>query len=157
VGLIEDLKPGPVALDTQVFIYFIEEDQRLLPLVKTLFEAIDHGALLAATSGLTLMEVLVVPYRTSNISLADRYEALLTRSRGLRFVDIDRPLLKAAAQLRAAFRIKPPDAIQVAAAMVGNCGTFLTNDRRIPSIPGLKILQLKNYLQPRRTRWSRKD
>jgi len=81
VGLIEDLTPGPVALDTQVFIYFIEEDQRLLPLVKPLFEAIDHGTLLAATSGLTLMEVLVVPYRTGNLSLADRYEALLTSSR----------------------------------------------------------------------------
>jgi len=121
VGLIEDLRPGPVALDTQVFIYFIEEDKQFLPLVKPLFEAIDHGALLAVTSGLTLMEVLVVPYRTGNFSLADRYEALLTRSRGLRFIDVDRTLLRAAAQLRAAFRLKPPDAIQVAAAMVANC------------------------------------
>jgi len=146
VGLIEDLKPGPVTLDTQVFIYFIEEDKQFLPLVKPLFEAIDHGTLLAVTSGLTLMEVLVVPYRTGNFSLADRYEALLTRSRGLRFIDIDRPLLRAAAQLRAAYRLKPPDAIQVAAAMVANCQAFLTNDRRIPSMPGLKVFQLKNYL-----------
>ena len=146
MGLIEDLKPGPVALDTQVFIYFIEEDKRYLPLVKSLFEAIDQGSLLASTSGLTLMEVLVVPYRTGNISLADRYEALLTRSRGLRFIDIDHPLLKAAAQLRTALKLKPPDAIQVAAAMVSNCSSFLTNDRRIPAIPGLKIFQLKNYL-----------
>ena len=146
MGLIEDLKPGPVTLDTQVFIYFIEEDKQFLPLVKPLFEAIDHGALLAVTSGLTLMEVLVVPYRTGNFSLADRYEALLTRSRGLRFVDVDRPLLRAAAQLRAAYRLKPPDAIQVAAAMVANCHAFLTNDRRIPSMPGLKVFQLKNYL-----------
>ena len=145
MGLIEDLKPGPVALDTQVFIYFIEEDKQFLPLVKPLFEAIDQDALLGATSGLSLMEVLVVPYRTGNISLADRYEALLTRSRGLRFIDVDRPLLKAAAQLRAAFNLKPPDAIQVAAAMVANCSSFLTNDRRIPGLPGLKILQLKNY------------
>ncbi len=146
MGLIEDLKPGPVALDTQVFIYFIEEDKRYLPLVKSLFEAIDQGSLPASTSGLTLMEVLVVPYQPSNISLADRYEALLTRSRGLRFIDVDRPLLKAAAQLRAALKLKPPDAIQVAAAMMSNCSSFLTNDRRIPAIPGLKIFQLKNYL-----------
>jgi len=146
VGLIEDLKPGPVALDTQVFIYFIEEDKRYLPLVKSLFEAIDQGSLPASTSGLTLMEVLVVPYRTGNISLADRYEALLTRSRGLRFIDVDRSLLKAAVQLRAALKLKLPDAIQVAVAMMSNCSSFLTNDRRIPAIPGLKIFQLKNYL-----------
>ena len=88
MGLIDDLKPGPVALDTQVFIYFIEESKQFLPLVKPLFEAIDQGSLPAATSGLTLMEVLVVPYRTGNISFADRYEALLTRSRGLRLIDV---------------------------------------------------------------------
>jgi predicted nucleic acid-binding protein len=150
VGLIADLGAGPVALDTQVFIYFIEEDVHFLSVVKPLFEAINHGSIVAATSGLTLMEVLVVPYRTANLGLADRYEALLTRSRGLRFVEIDRSLLKAAAQLRAAFKMKPRDAIQVAAAMVANCSAFLTNDRRIPSIPGLKIFELRNYLQPTR-------
>ena len=59
MGLIDDLKPGPVALDTQVFIYFIEETKQYLPLLKSLFEAIDQVSLPAATSGLTLMEVLV--------------------------------------------------------------------------------------------------
>ena len=146
MGLIDDLDPGPVALDTQAFIYFIEEDERFLPLVKPVFEAIDHGTLRAATSALTLMEVLVVPYRIGNSALADRYEALLTRSRGLRCVDIDRSVLKAAAQLRANLKLKPPDAIQVATAMVANCSAFLTNDRRIPAAPGLRILQLNKYL-----------
>ena len=140
MGLIDDLKPGPVALDTQIFIYFIEEEDRFLPLVKPLFEAIDRGDLVGVTSGLSLMEVLVVPYRSGNSALADRYEALLTNSRGLRFIEVDRRLLKAAAQLRATFKLKPPDAIQVAAALVGDCNSFLTNDRRIPAVPGLKIL-----------------
>jgi predicted nucleic acid-binding protein len=146
VGLIDDLKPGPVALDTQIFIYFIEEERRFLPLVKPLFEAIDGGDLVGVTSGLSLMEVLVVPYRSGNSALADRYESLLTNSRGLRFIEVDRRLLKVAAQLRATLKLKPPDAIQVAAALVGDCKSFLTNDRRISVVPGLKILQLKNYL-----------
>jgi predicted nucleic acid-binding protein len=146
VGLIDDLKPGPVALDTQIFIYFIEEDSRYLSLIKPLFETIDRGDLLAVTSGLSLMEVLVIPYRSGNAALADRYESLLTHSRGLRFIEVDRHLLKAAAQLRATFKLKPPDAIQVAAALVGECKSFLTNDRRIRAVPGLKILQVKDYL-----------
>lgn len=152
MGLIEDLSPGPVALDTQVFIYFIEEDDRFLPIVKPLFEAIDHGALPAAVSALTLMEVLVVPYRNRNAALADRYEAFLTNSRGLRFINIDSSLLKSAAQLRATTRLKPPDAIQVAAAIAGDCRAFLTNDRKITSLPGLNVLQLKNYLPSAKTR-----
>jgi len=146
VGLIDDLKPGPFALDTQIFIYFIEEESRYLSLIKPLFEAIDRGDLLAVTSGLSLMEVLVVPYRSGNSALAEQYESLLTNSRGLRFIEVDRHLLKAAAHLRATFKFKPPDAIQVAAALVGHCKSFLTNDRRIRAVPGLRILQVKDYL-----------
>jgi predicted nucleic acid-binding protein len=146
VGLIDDLDLGPVALDTQIFIYFIEEDERFLHLVKPVFESIDHGTLPATTSALTLMEVLVVPYRNGNSALADRYEALLTRSRGLRCVEIDQSILKAAAQLRANLKLKPPDAIQVATALLTNCSALLTNDRRIPTTPGLRILQLNKYL-----------
>src|SRR3989442_14953960 len=106
----------------------MEENKRSPLLVNSLFKVMDNVSLPASTSGLTLMEVLVVPYRPGNISLADRYEALLTRSRGLRFIDVDRPLLKAAAQLRAALKLKPPDAIQVAAAIMSNCSSFLTKD-----------------------------
>jgi predicted nucleic acid-binding protein len=124
--------------------------------VRSIFEAIDGAVLIAATSALTLIEVLVVSYKTGNLSLAERYEALLTGSRGLRFVEIDRLLLKAAAELRAASNINPPDAIQIAAALVANCGAFLTNDRGIPAVPGLKILQLDKYLPPTRGRRSRK-
>lgn len=146
MGLIEDLAPGPVTLDTAVFIYFIEENKVFLPIVKPIFEAIHRGELAAATSGLTLMEVLVLPYRVNNFTLAERYESLLTRSRGLRFVDLNRPLLRGAARLRGAFNLKPPDALQVAAAMAAGCRVFLTNDRRLPSIPGLQVVQLKTYL-----------
>ena len=146
MGLIEDLTRGPVALDTAVFIYFIEENKSFLPIVKPVFETIHSGDLAAATSGLTLMEVLVMPYRVNNFALAERYESLLTRSRGLRFVDLNRPLLRGAARLRGAFNLKPPDALQVAAAMAVGCRVFLTNDRRLPSIPGLQVIQLQTYL-----------
>ncbi|HLC40709.1 MAG TPA: PIN domain-containing protein [Methylomirabilota bacterium] len=70
---------------------------------------------------------------------------LLTRSRGLRLIDLERPLLRIAAQLRAKLSLKPPDAIQMAAALVAGCSAFLTNDRNIPSTQGLRILQLSDY------------
>ena len=88
----------------------------------------------------------MVPYRTGDFSLAERYEAFLTRSRGLRLVDLDRSLLRTAAQLRATSRLKAPDAIQVAAALAARCSIFVTNDRKIPAVPGLEILKLRDYL-----------
>ncbi|HEY8371104.1 MAG TPA: PIN domain-containing protein, partial [Thermodesulfobacteriota bacterium] len=81
-----------------------------------------------------------------NLTLADRYEAILTGSRGLRVLDLDRSLLRAAAQLRAAVRVTTPDALQLAAALIAGAATYLTNDRDLPRIPGLRILQLRDYL-----------
>jgi predicted nucleic acid-binding protein len=146
MGLIHDLGGGAVALDTVVFIYFLEAHREYLPIVEPLFEEIDRRRREAVTSSLTLLEVLVVPYRAGDLDLARRYEALLTGSRGLRMVEIDRDQLKAAALLRAKHRLRTPDAIQTGAALSSGCKTFVTNDRDLPEIPGLKIIQLKDYL-----------
>jgi predicted nucleic acid-binding protein len=65
--------------------------------------------------------------------------------RGVRLIGIDRSQLRAAAQLRALHRIRTPDALQLAAALSARCTAFVTNDRRLPEIPGLRILQLRDY------------
>jgi predicted nucleic acid-binding protein len=144
--LISEIGDGPLALDTVVFIYFIEEHPRYLPLLDPVFAAIDKERLPAIASTLTLLEVLVVPYRAGNISLAERYEQVLTRSRGLRLVDIDRTQLRGAAQLRALHAgLRTPDAIQISAALSGECTVLLTNDRDLPVVPGLRILQLRDF------------
>lgn len=146
MGLIHDLGRGAVALDTVVFIYLLEEHREYLPIIEPLFEEIDQGRREAVTSSLTLLEVLVVPYRAGDLDLAHRYETLLTGSRGLRMVEIDRDRLKAAALLRAKHRLRTPDAIQTGAALWSGCKTFVTNDRDLPEIPGLQIIQLRDYL-----------
>jgi predicted nucleic acid-binding protein len=151
VGLIEDIGEGPLAIDTVVFIYFIEEHPGYLELLTPLFEALDRGALLAFTSGLTLMEVLVTPYRTGDMPLAEQYEAIFTRSRGLELVEIDRQQLRTAAQLRAVYEhLRTPDALQISAALARRCTAFLTNDRKLPKVPGLRTLQLSSYGRPGR-------
>jgi predicted nucleic acid-binding protein len=141
-----DLDGTVIGIDTAIFIYFIEEHPRFLPVIDPLFEEADAGRRELATSVLTLLEVLVVPYRAGNQVLADRYEALLTRSRGIRVIDLGREQLRAAAKLRAVTGIKTPDALQMVAALTAGCSTFLTNDRRLPKIPGLRILQLESYV-----------
>jgi predicted nucleic acid-binding protein len=147
VGLREDLRPGPVALDTAPFVYFIEEHPEFVPIVAPVFEDVAAGRREVATSGLTLLEVLVVPYRAGNLALAERYEALLTRSRGVRLVEIGRGELRMAAQLRAVHpSVRTPDALQLAAALSAGCSAFVTNDRDLPALPGLRILKLRDYL-----------
>lgn len=145
MGLMADLGPGPVGVDTAIFIYFIEEHPRFLPVIEPLFREVDKGRRKLVTSALTLLEVLVVPYRSGDHLLAARYEALLTKSRGVQVAEVSRDHLRAAAQLRTATRVKTPDALQLVAAMAGGCPVFLTNDRELPALPGIRILQLSSY------------
>jgi predicted nucleic acid-binding protein len=146
MGLMTDLGRGPVGVDTVVFIYFIEEHSQFVPLLEPLFREVDGGRRDLVTSALTLLEVLVVPYRSGDHLLAGRYEALLTQSRGVRLAEISRDHLRAAAQLRAVTGVKTPDSLQLVAALAAGCTTFLTNDRDLPNIPGLRILQLSSYV-----------
>jgi predicted nucleic acid-binding protein len=147
MGLINDLGRGPVGVDTAIFIYFIEEHPTFLPLIEPLFQEVDDGRRELVTSALTLLEVLVVPYRSGDHLLAGRYEAILTRSRGIRVTDISRDHLRAAAQLRAATGVKTPDSLQLVAALAAKCNTFLTNDRDLPTLPRMRILQLNSYIR----------
>jgi predicted nucleic acid-binding protein len=145
LALIDDLGAGPVGVDTSVFIYFIEEDERFLPAVAPLFGVADAGKLELVASALTLLEVLVIPHRAGNVALAGHYEALLTRSRGIRMIDLNRDHLRLAARLRATTGAATPDALQLSASLSARCSAFVTNDRRMPAVAGLKIVQLVNY------------
>lgn len=145
MGLIKAVGSGPIALDTCIFIYFIEDHPDYAPLLEPLFEKLDSGALRGVTSELTLLEALVVPYRSGNRSLATEYERTLSRGRGLALLPLDRGILRGAAWLRAVTSMRTPDALQVAAALAGGATAFLTNDRMLPEIPGLDVLQLGDF------------
>lgn len=140
------LGAGPVAVDTAIFICLLEEHSVYLGAVRPLFLAATRGELQVITSAVTLLEVLVVPYRAGDVALGAQYEALLAGSRGVRLVDTDRTQLRAAAQLRARYRMRTPDALQLAAALTFRCTAFVTNDRDIPDIPGMEIIQLAEHV-----------
>jgi predicted nucleic acid-binding protein len=148
VGLLSDLGPGPVGLDSSIFIYFIEGKQHFLPILDPLFSAIEAGELAVVTSSLTLLEVLVRPLRLNLPTLADEYEQILRRSSGIMLVPMSPRLLRLAAHLRAATAMKTPDAIQLASALIAGCTSFLTNDQRIPPVPGIRIVLAGHYLGP---------
>ena len=84
--------------------------------------------------------------RDGNHRLAQAYEELLRRSRGLTLIEMGIPLLRIAAELRAASSLKTPDALQLATAIQAKCRCFLTHDRRLPKVPGLEIIQVANLL-----------
>lgn len=134
-----------VGLDTAPLIYFIEENPIYIETVRLFFEAMESGRFLVVTSTVTLLEVLVYPFRCNNKELAAEYRDILLNSR-LTTLGVSSKIAEEAARLRATHNIRTPDAIQISVAMDAGATHFFTNDIRLPDIPSIQILQLDSLL-----------
>jgi len=142
MGWIDSLQGSVVGFDTMSLIYFIEDHPTYSKVVDPFFEAIERGEFTVATSMITLLEVLVRPIRSGDTKLVQRYRDILFSMDGLSIVPLDQPIAEEAARLRAFHNLRTPDSIQMATAISVGASFFLTNDTRLPSLPGLKTLML---------------
>jgi predicted nucleic acid-binding protein len=141
------LDASVVFLDTAPIVYYIEEHPRLGKLVEPLIEAIDDGQKRGLSSHLTILEVLIRPYRVGQVAIANRYRDLLLRG-SLQIVPFAPDVADEAAQIRAQYRhIRTPDAIQLASAKISGADLFVTNDRRLRAFSDLEVLILRDYIK----------
>jgi predicted nucleic acid-binding protein len=112
---IDDALAGvnALAFDTSPFIYFIERHQTYLPVVREIFRRVDSGAIRGASSMITLAEVLTKPKQARNIVLQEEYRDLLLHGNNFRLALLTVEVADRAAELRAKYALRTPDAIQV--------------------------------------------
>ncbi len=131
---ISKLKSQTVFLDTAPLIYFIEGNSEYQKGLNNFFSASDKGDLRIITSALTLLEVLVLPIKLNRQDLVEQYKQILTSASGLEIIDINTTIAHKAAELRAKYNLKTPDAIQVATAIEQGVKYLLTNDIRLKAV-----------------------
>jgi predicted nucleic acid-binding protein len=100
----------------------------------------------AVTSAITMTELLVQPYRAENQALVERYFGLLSSFPQLEWVAPDLAIADAAAGLRATYRLRTPDALQIATALQRSATAFLTNDRELLRVQELEIGLFDQFL-----------
>ena len=126
-----------VMVDTAPFIYVLEFHPQFAEQFVGLFEAAAAGQLTIALSTITLAEVLTGPFKAGQTALAKRYEkALLQYS----VIPVSPAIATLAAQLRAQYRLKLPDAIQLATGLDIGAAAFVTHDRDFSQVTGVEIL-----------------
>lgn len=140
---IAQLQGYVVGLDSAPLIYFIEQNAAYLEMMRLFFRALNQGEFRAVTSVVTLPEVLVYPLRQGNTTLAQQYRDILFNAEGLTTIQVSPDIAEVAAQLRAIHNLRTPDAVQMATAICEGASFFLTNDARLPSLPGLEVLVLE--------------
>ncbi len=139
------------ALDTAVWIHWIEQDERFLPTVVPWFAALREERADAVTSVLALLETLTGAFRRGDDLLARRYEEVLGRLSGVTVIPVTRSVAHRAARLRAFHALATPDAIHVATAIEAQADEFVTTDRRLARVKEIPVRILKPTT-PRRRR-----
>jgi predicted nucleic acid-binding protein len=126
-----------VAVDTAPFIYVLEGHAKFADQFAGLFAAADAGELHIALSTITLAEVLTGPFKAGKTALAKRYEKALSQ---YTVVPVSPAIAALAAQLRVDYRLRLPDAIQLATALDIGASAFVTHDRDFSRVTGIDIL-----------------
>lgn len=132
-----------IMFDTAPVIYFVEAHPQYDAVVTAIFHQVDQGAILGATSLVALTEVLTKPLRAGNRALAQQYRDLLTQSVNFRLQPtITLAESEQAAELRARYNLRTPDALQFAIALSTGSDAFLTNDGDLKRVQAVKVLVL---------------
>ena len=126
-----------VLVDTAPWIYILEDHPVWASQFVGLFEAAERGRLQLALTTVTLAEVLAGPFKAKQTALAKRYEKALGR---YHVVPLSAHVAVMAAQLRVQYRLKLPDAVQLASALDIGAAALVTHDRDFSKVQDFPVL-----------------
>lgn len=123
-----------VGLDTSPFIYFAERNLFYVDVMREIFKRLTDGDFKACSSVITLTEVLVQPLRQKNQILANEYRDLLYNGINFKLLPLNSLIAEHAAELRAKYNLRTPDALQISTALENGCDAFLCNDKNLKKL-----------------------
>ncbi|MBI2153263.1 MAG: PIN domain-containing protein [Candidatus Rokubacteria bacterium] len=135
-------KHRKIGLDSSILIYFIQADLVYGPLANKIFEWMEAGRVQGICSALTLLEVLVQPYRRNDEERVGQFYGLLTTYPHLTWVALSLEIADLGARLRATYRLKTPDSILIATALNSEATGFIGNDADLKRVTELDVLVL---------------
>ena len=148
---LEDVleKSRLIALDTSIFIYYIEKSTKYFDLLDKLFKKskLQADLLKITTSIITLIEVLTKPLAENQEQLANKYRDILLNSSNTYILELNNDIAEKSAVLKSKYKfLKTPDAIQLATAIYSNSDLFLSNDKKLQSINEITVVILDQLL-----------
>ncbi|KKR80523.1 MAG: PilT protein domain protein [Candidatus Daviesbacteria bacterium GW2011_GWA1_41_61] len=131
-----------VGLDTNIFIYYFEQNSEFGQSAKKIFDLLSTNSLNTVTSVISLMEILS-PDFLSKVA-ARETEKKFFDIPNLKVLNVDRTITVEAARIRREYGFRLPDSIQLATALFGKANALITNDERLKKFKELKVINLKD-------------
>src|SRR5437660_1202235 len=92
-----------IGIDTAVFIYQVEENKEYVEITQGIFDWLEGPHAQAVTSTITMLELLVHPYRADDSESVDSFYALLSTYPHLEWLPVTLNVADRAASLRAQY------------------------------------------------------
>ncbi len=129
-------------VDTAPLIYYVEENATYIARMDAVIDLIKHTPIQGVCSVITLVEVLPLPLHTGQLELMRDYRDILLNSREFVCLPINHQVAEVAADLRARYHLKTPDALHITCAITTGCDAFLTNDLGLKAVTEIKVIVL---------------
>lgn len=130
-----------IALDANILIYLFGIADERSAIAAAIIDAIEAGDVAGVISAVGVAEVLAGPARSGDAPAFETAAAAIREMR-LRVVTFDHAIAEDAAWIRGSTGYDLADAAHLATARASGATAFITNDRRIRSIPRLEVLYL---------------
>ncbi len=122
------IKNKKLFLDTNIFIYLLDETEIYFPQIRQLFKSIELGENRAITSVISPLEVLSTKKLITNVEKEAEYSNFFVNTENLSVMDVDYYTCNKAAEMRRLYGFRVSDAIQLASSIVHKCDLLITND-----------------------------
>lgn len=131
-------------LDTAPLIYFLEEESLENMKMRQIFLSLSGQINQVVLSTITCMEYLVKPYRMKDDKAIRSFWAFVEEDE----VDVrpvDMAIALKAAEIRAEYKFKAMDSLQLATACKNGCELFLTNDKQLKQFTEIKCVTVEEW------------
>jgi predicted nucleic acid-binding protein len=111
-----------------------------------ILDAAESGRLTVVLATLALAEIAVGPVRAGDETIVERYADEIRDLRGVQIVPLTADIALDVGVIRGRHRIRLADAIHLATARRAGASAIVTNDRQMPDIPQVAVIQLADLV-----------
>jgi|WetSurMetagenome_2_1015567.scaffolds.fasta_scaffold1381852_1 uncharacterized protein len=124
--------------DSGIVIRWVEGVECVRAPIESLWSQLPSDSRIFVASRLTRLECRCKPLRERDDELLRLYDVFFA-GKEVDLREIDSAVIEKATAIRASLRLKVPDAIHVATAMLASVAEFWTTDQRLSKCPGLAV------------------
>ena len=135
-----------VYIDTNLLIYFFNQEARYFPLVALLLKHCASHQVLGVVSELVMAEILVQPHRERNTEAITQIKAFFGQPDFLYVSGHPNGFIGESAVLAGERGMKLIDAMHFHTAIANRCEFFITHDGNFKSTPAMEVVQIKGVV-----------